>query len=98
MDFNEAVQKKLQDKYIGYGVNGSEVLQGANFTPLPTTAYETPCNQKAYQPPTLREEAEKLVGHHREQANKHDLAAAFFRENPAFDEFIRLIRSGAIRI
>jgi hypothetical protein len=47
--------------------------------------------------PTLREESEKRVGYHREQADKHDRGAAFFRENPAFDEFIRLIRAGAIQ-
>lgn len=47
---------------------------------------------------SLREEAEQQGGFHREQANKCDMAAAFFRENPAFDEFIRLIRSGAVQI
>ncbi len=48
--------------------------------------------------PSLRAEAEQRVGYHRSQAEKHDQAAAFFRENPAFDQFIRLIRSGAIQI
>jgi hypothetical protein len=47
---------------------------------------------------TLREEAEIRVGHHRQEADKADRAASFFRENPAFDEFIRLIRSGSISI
>lgn len=51
-----------------------------------------------YRPPTLREQAEKSVGYHRDQADKHDRAVAFFRDNPAFDEFIQLIRSGAIQI
>lgn len=46
---------------------------------------------------TLRQEAEERVGFHRSQAEKADSAAAFFRENPAFDEFIRLVRSGAIQ-
>ena len=49
-------------------------------------------------PLSLRQEAEKNVGYHREQADKHDRAAAFFRENPAFDQFIQLLRSGAIQI
>jgi hypothetical protein len=50
----------------------------------------------AVRSPTQREQAEKNVGFHREQADKADRAAAFFRENPAFDEFIQLIRSGVI--
>ena len=64
------------------------------------------CADKAYDAasqcgeydPSLRAEAEQRVGYHRSQAEKHDQAAAFFRENPAFDQFIRLIRSGAIQI
>lgn len=50
-----------------------------------------------YSAPTLRDQAEKQVGYHRQEADKHDRAAAFFRENPAFDEFIQLLRSGAIQ-
>ena len=48
--------------------------------------------------PSLRAEAEKRFSYHAEEAAKQDKAAAFFRENPAFDQFIRLIRSGAIQI
>jgi hypothetical protein len=48
--------------------------------------------------PSNREEAEHQVGYHRLQADRHDKAAAFFRENPAFDQFIQLIREGAISI
>ena len=56
------------------------------------------CDQQSpYRPPSMREQAEKAVGHHREQADKFDRAAAFFRENPVFDEFIQLVRSGAIQ-
>lgn len=46
---------------------------------------------------SLREQAEKQVGYHREQADRQDRAAAFFRENPAFDEFVQLIRRGVIQ-
>lgn len=53
---------------------------------------------KSIEPPTLRGEAEARVGHHRQEAEKADKAAAFFRENPAFDEFVRLVRQGAIQI
>lgn len=60
--------------------------------------YGDTCTEAVYHPPTLREEAENRVGYHRSEADKQDRAVAFFRENPAFDEFIRLIRSGAIQI
>lgn len=55
------------------------------------------CGVMAGPRPSMSSEAEKKVGYHREQADKHDRAAAFFRENPAFDEFIQLVRSGAIQ-
>lgn len=51
-----------------------------------------------YQRPSLCEEAEKSAYHHQEQADKNLQAVIFFRENPAFDKFIQLIRSGAIQI
>lgn len=47
---------------------------------------------------TLREETEKNASYHRQQADKQEWASSFFRENPAFDEFILLIRSGAVSI
>ena len=54
---------------------------------------------QAYQPRrTQREEAEKNMGFHMEQADKAARAATFFREHPEFDEFIHLVRSGAIGI
>lgn len=65
-------------------------------SPMPSGCYGDTCGKS--EPFTLRGEAEQKVGFHRDQAEKADQAAAFFRENPAFDEFIRLIRSGAIQI
>lgn len=60
---------------------------------------DTCCNETAAPKRlTLREEAEQRIGYHRDQANKSDMAAAFFRENPIFDEFIRLIRAGVVKI
>lgn len=58
------------------------------------------CAQQTTSPyrPTIREEHEKSFAHHNEQLNKHERAIAFFRENPAFDEFVRLIRQGVIQI
>jgi len=43
-------------------------------------------------------EAEKNAHYHRAEAQKHDRVAAFLRENPAFGEFIQLLRDGAIRL
>lgn len=51
-----------------------------------------------YRRPSLREESEKHADLHRKEADKRERAAAFFRDNPAFDEFIQLIRSGVISI
>lgn len=47
--------------------------------------------------PSPREQAEKNVGYHRDQADKNDRALAFFRENPTFDQFIQLVREGVIQ-
>ena len=47
---------------------------------------------------SLREEAERQVSQHLEQADKKARAATFFREHPEFDEFIQLIRGGVIGI
>ena len=55
------------------------------------------CKTESTRPWTLRDEAEKSVGYHRSQAEKHDRAIAFLRENPAFDEFVRLVRAGIIQ-
>ena len=56
------------------------------------------CGQtQSYRPPTLREEAEKSAGYHGDQADKFAKAAAFLREHPEFDEFVRLVRSGSIQ-
>jgi hypothetical protein len=47
---------------------------------------------------TLREESEESVVYHQREAERRNRAAAFFRENPAFDEFLQLIRAGTIQI
>ena len=48
--------------------------------------------------PTMAEVAAKAAIHHTEEATRHQMAAAFFHANPQFEEFIQLVRSGAIRI
>jgi hypothetical protein len=50
-----------------------------------------------YRPPSLREEAEKSAHYYAEQAAKASASADFLRDHPEFDEFIRLVRSGAIQ-
>jgi hypothetical protein len=71
--------------------------QGTCATPMSSNStYYGEC--PVGEPFTLRGEAEQKVGFHRSLAEKADQAAAFFRENPAFDQFIRLIRSGAVQI
>lgn len=49
-------------------------------------------------PATLEETHEKSVHNHYMLAERDGRAARFFRDNPAFDEFIRLIREGVVQI
>lgn len=84
-----------------YGINekARDYDSGLSGCQTPQTANQAMgIPVEPYRRPSLREEAEKNVGYHRDQADKHDRAVAFFRDNPAFDEFIQLIRSGAIQI
>jgi hypothetical protein len=80
--------------------NAVNAKTAAQCGETPARNYDTcgiMAGKAAYKPPSLREQAEKSVGYHRSEADKHDRAVAFFRENPAFDEFIQLVRSGAIQ-
>jgi hypothetical protein len=52
----------------------------------------------SYRQPSAREQAEKNIAHHAEQHAKNIEAVNFFAENPAFDQFIQLIRKGVIQI
>jgi hypothetical protein len=93
MNLNEANAKMQAEK--AYYANNLNQAQ-AGVCPAPSAYYGDCC--AASEPFTLRGEAEQKVSYHRTQAEKADQAAAFFRENPAFDEFIRLIRNGSIQI
>ncbi len=76
-----------------------QLLRGAT-EPAPSTPYlGDSCTQGnlAGRPYTMSEQAEKNASSHYELAQKQSQAAAFFRDNPVFDEFIRLVRSGAIQ-
>ena len=66
---------------------------------------DTCCNQAQamginpeYRRPSPREEAEKNSAYHQELASTLRAGVEFLRENPQFDEFIRLIRAGSIQI
>ena len=48
--------------------------------------------------PSVREELEKCQAQASDEAVKREAALQFFRDNPAFDQFIQLIRSGSIQI
>lgn len=60
-------------------------------------AVEQDQQPKAIREYTLKDEKEKSYYMYLEQAQKAAKALTFFRKNPAFDEFIRLVRSGAIQ-
>lgn len=46
---------------------------------------------------SLADEASKSAQFHFEQADKANRAARFLSAHPEFDEFIRLVRSGAVQ-
>lgn len=93
---NEMNTKQTEKAYYAQTQSG---VCGAT-APAPSTYYGDACTQGNLggRPYTMREQAEKNIGYHRIEADKADRAAAFFRGNPAFDEFIQLIRQGAIQI
>ena len=83
-------QREVEQKLTAAGIRGGVAGQSAGCT--------AGCAGLDYRVPSQREQAEKNMAHHYEQAQKSSEAANFFRENPAFDEFIRLIRAGVIQI
>jgi hypothetical protein len=80
------------------GVYDPNAIRGIGEQKNNKPYYGDECNIMSPEPPSLRREAEDRVGFHRQQAEKADQAAAFFRENPAFDMFVRLVRQGVIQI
>jgi len=64
---------------------GMGAQQAANLSP------------RRWSEPSPSEQADKAAAHHAEQHQKASEAAAFFRNNPAFDEFIKLVRKGSIQ-
>lgn len=81
----EAVQKRA-----------AENLMKSNFGGTIAGTAKADSNM-AYRP-SARDEAEKASFYHADLAQKASQAADFLRENPAFNEFVRLLRSGAIQL
>jgi len=48
-------------------------------------------------PYSLRDEAARRAENHYQEANKAQSAALFFSQHPEFEDFIRLVRQGAIQ-
>ena len=96
-------EAQVAAKMDAMGGNGKEVTLGQRpGVPCPTqgaigAAHRCGDQNMASEPPTLRGLHEERVSYHRLQAENADQAAAFFRENPAFDMFVRLVRSGVIQ-
>lgn len=66
--------------------------------PYPSRLCGNTCSApKPYNPFSLQEEASRRAQEHYEQASKAQSAAVFFANNPVFEDFIRLVRSGAIK-
>lgn len=85
-------QREVEQKIRAAGIPAS------NEKAFHSNTQQAGCVGLDYRVPSQREQAEKNMAHHYEQAQKSSEAANFFRENPAFDEFIRLIRAGVIQI
>lgn len=90
----EEVDAKLQAEKAYYGEKASPPCE-----PYPqgmcggTAQGVTPTRA----PHSLQEEATSRARHHHEESGKAQSAALFFSQNPSFEDFIRLVRSGAIQ-
>lgn len=80
--FRDTADKEVYDRAL---------MEEAKCSRDATTGYSP-------RPSTMAEEQDKNASYHLEQHVKAATAARFFKENPAFEEFIRLIRSGAIQL
>ena len=85
----------FNENEVNEKMKASQLHQGCDTQAVCGEAQANGVNQY-YRPPTLREQSEKNAAYHMDEAQKLSSAAAFLREYPQFDEFIRLVRSGAI--
>lgn len=87
--------------YDGTEQNLKQAQARADQTPMPADT----CNKvsgaaigRGYYKPTPQEELEKAAHHHGEQLHLKSRGADFLRDHPEFNEFITLIRAGALGI
>lgn len=80
---------KIKDDYGNAKVANDTCAQAVGYATQSATT-------GSYRPPTMREQAEKNAQYHFDLHIKAQQAASFLAAHPEFDEFIRLIRSGAL--
>ena len=82
-------------------MNEAKLKQAAEQKYQASTPMRPECGEalgtQSYRPSPADEAARNAV-YHSEQSMKHSRAADFFQTNPAFSDFVELIRSGAIQI
>lgn len=82
--------------------NFENAAQALNKKHYADSCGKTMMGQKAeggyYHRPTALEEMEKSQKHNAEQLQLNNVGIEFLRANPAFNDFITLIRTGAISI
>ena len=86
----QELEKMLQQAYME--ANGEKVC-GAVPYQAQTNSPADSLNRRF----TPKDEADRNYQTHRDQADKAGRAVAFFAANPAFSEFVELVRSGAIQ-
>lgn len=84
-----------RDDYNNAKMAGPGVMGLKDLAQQSSTAQAVCGQERAW---SLADEQEKSALYHQDEANKAKMAAAFFRTNPAFEEFIKLIRQGVIQL
>jgi hypothetical protein len=88
-----AADSRVQDQNCGQSMGFTDLQglqQAGTMNTLTKSAY--------YSAPSMAELHGKSAAHHAEEADKNGKAQAFFATHPEFDEFIQLIRQGAVQI
>lgn len=100
MNANDLSNVKAEQARQGAGSAAAHAVRDAIHA---ETAYAEGCLQQSqgYSPlpstSSLLNEAQQRADYHSSESAKAQSAAVFFRQNPGFEEFIRLVRSGAIQ-
>ena len=92
--FDEMNAKMYTEKaYYNQTAQEATCAAPAEQNPMSSGLCGTPAG-RAYSP---RDEASKNLRYHTDAAQKSAVAIQFFDAHPEFEEFIRLVRSGAIQ-